>query len=166
MKLSSLQPGEIKIQISPKRRIEDLLNIWHTAGEEVDLVMDPRYGLKFRPGSVKVIYAFDIIGQTEPAKVEEMVKSFAQALQVGGELYIIETDFDYVARAAVGGDLSPEDFSRDFSRKTYVTIQYLAKILSKAGFPVDKQVIWYDSTGLKFTRSHYEAVVLGKKTNE
>ena len=166
MKLNSFQPTEIKIQISPTRRIEDLINIWHTAGEGIDLVMDPRYGLKFRPGSVKVIYAFDIIGNTEPAKVEEMLRSFYQALQPNGELYIVETDFDYVTRAAVGGDISPEDFSRDFSRKTYVTLQYLAKMLNKIGMPQEKQVVWYQTEGLKFTKHHYEAVVLGRKGNE
>lgn len=45
MKISNTQPGSLKLQISPTRRIADMLTVWFEPGPEVDMVMDVRYGL-------------------------------------------------------------------------------------------------------------------------
>lgn len=167
MKLTDTQPDNLKIQISPERRIADMLTLWPDAGPEVDIVMDPRapYGLRLRPGSVKVLYAFGILGRTDPDRVQETVNSFFKALAPQGELYIIEPSFDYITRSAVGGDIGPEEFAKQFSRKSYFTLQNLAEILRLGGTPVEKQIIWNDAAHLKFNRHHYEVIVTGRKIN-
>lgn len=162
------KPDGIKIQIAPTRRIEDLLTVWHENGEEVDIKMDVRgpYSFNFRPGSVKVLYCFGILGQTDPDRVEETIRSLYKALCRDGELYVIEPDFDYLTRAAVGGDIPPKNFSKDFTRKSYFSLQSIAELFNKLGIPNERQIIWYDSTGLKFEKHHYEMILSGRKPNE
>ena len=42
----------MKIQISPEKKIDDALVIWHEQTPDVDIVVDarPPYGLKMKPG--------------------------------------------------------------------------------------------------------------------
>lgn len=162
------KPDAIKIQISQTRRVPETLTMWPTPGPEVDFVMDPRapFGLKLRPQSVKALYCFGILGETAPDRVSDTIKSFYEALQPGGEFYLIEPDFDYITRAAVGGDMGAKEFSRDFTRKSYFTLQYISELLNKVGFAQEKQVIWYHTNGLKFDKHHYEVIVSGKKNDE
>ena len=92
----------MKIQISPTKRIADALVVWPKAGPEVDLVIDPRpefAELSFRAGTLKTIYAFGILGITEPKNILPLLIKMNKALEPGGEIYIIENDFDYICRS-------------------------------------------------------------------
>lgn len=153
----------MKIQISSNKRIADALVLWPEAGPEVDLVLDPRppFGLKFRAGTVKIIYAFGILGITQPKDVISLLSEFFKALKADGELYIIEHDFDYICRAYLGGDIPISEFNQDFKRKTYFNRDELVRILEKVGFPEKNQRQWQGAT--KFQQQHYEIIISGKK---
>lgn len=166
MKITNTQPGSLKLQISPTRRIADMLTVWFEPGPEVDIVIDVRYGLKMRPGSVKALYIFHLLGCVEPEKVQNVVDTCYAAIEPGGDINFIETDFDYITRSVVGGDLSPEEFSKQFSKKSYVTLQTMLQLLTKAGIPREKQILWQETTVLNFSREHHELVITGRKTND
>lgn len=153
----------MKIQIAPTRRIKDMFTVWHKPGPEVDLVIDPRnpYGINFRPGFVEVIYDFGLLGLTEEAKIEPTLKQWATTLKVGGELYLIENDFEYLARAIVGGDLKIEEFNQDFRATTYMTPEKMSRYLEAAGFAIPEQREWYEPP--TFTKQHYEKILSGTK---
>jgi len=156
----------LKIQISPIKKVEDAMVIWPFQTPDVDLVLDPRppYGLKMKPGSVRAIYAFGILGITEYDRIPEMLRNFVSALKVGGELYIIEQDFDYILRSLLGGDLSVREFNKDYSRTTYLNQEEIVKILEQAGFPDKEQRLWHE--GVKFEKKNSEIIISATKTNK
>lgn len=155
----------LKIQFSPKRIIEDAMTIWPKAGDDVDLVADPRqiYGLQLRPGSVGVIYAFDILGGSKPSEIEPMLKRFYDFLAPGGQIYIIETNFDYICRALVGGDLKIEEFNKDFIRNSYLNNDLIVDYSVKAGFKESDMKIWYEFPGMKIQRKESQIIISALK---
>ncbi len=156
----------MRIQISPNKRIADAFAIWPEAGPEVDLVLDPRppYGLlKFRANTIKVIYAFGILGITKSKSVNALLQEFYKILMPDGELYIIEHDFDYICRAYLGGDLPLSEFNQDFRRTTYFNRDELVRLLEMVGFPEKNQRQWHGGT--QFQQQHYEIIISGKKPN-
>lgn len=155
----------MKLQISPTKRVEDAMVIWHEKGPEVDLVMDPRgyQGLTMKEGSIKAIYAFNILGLAEPKQILPILENFYRLLEAGGELYVIEMDFDYINRAYLSADLSLAEFNNDFRRKTYLNQQELVRMMDKIGFPEKEQRAWYDNP--QFKKAHYEMIISGKKIN-
>jgi len=155
----------LKIQISPTKKVDGAMVVWHEKNDDVDLVMDarPPYGLKFKPGSVKVIYAFGLLGITRQEKIPELLKNLVEILEVGGELYIIEQDFDYILRAVLGGDLPLREFNKDYSQITHINQEEIVNFLERAGFPVKEQVWWQDSP--IFHKKNSEIIIMAKKNN-
>lgn len=151
----------MKIQISPEKKVEDAMVIWHEQLPDVDLAIDARYGLKFKPGSVKVIYSFGLLGITPLDKISEVIKGLVKLLEVGGELYIIEQDFDYICRAFLGGDLTVRELNQDYHRQTFLNQDEIVGYLESAGFPVKEQVWWQDSP--KFIKKNSEVIISGVK---
>ncbi len=154
-----------KIQISPEKKIDDALVIWHEQTPDVDIVVDarPPYGLKMKPGSVKVLYVFGLLGITKADQIVKMLKSFVDLLEKDGELYIIEQDFDYILRSLLGGDLSLQEFNKDYLRTTYLNQDEIVHLLEKVGFPAKDQVWWQSSP--KFTKKNSEVIIMAKKNN-
>jgi len=150
----------MKLQITPIRKVEDALVIWPEPTPDVDIVMDPKT-MQMKPGSIKAIYAFDVLGSSGPENVIPTLENFFRMLQPDGELYIIEHDFDYVARAYLGGDLPIDEFNRDFRRGTYLNQNEISALLNKVGFPEGMQKIWHK--GIKFPKEHYQIIMSGKK---
>lgn len=153
----------MKIQISPTKRIADMFTVWFKPGPEVDLVLDPRdpYGIKFRSGFVETIYAFGVLGHTEEARIVPTLKQWFSTLKAGGELYLVENDMEYLARALVGGDLKIEEFNADFVNQTYLTPEKMSRYLEAGGFPIPEQREWYDPP--LFVKQHYEKIISGTK---
>lgn len=150
------------IQISPTKKIEDALVVWHEPNKQVDLCVDLRKDLHFKPNSLSVIYAFGILGNTKPKDVPHAIKNLYNTLKPGGQLYITENDFEYLNRAIIGGDLSIKEFNFDFLRESYFDQHLLIEMLEKAGFPKKEQRIWYNE-GIKFTKEHFELIISGVK---
>jgi len=152
-----------KIQISPKKMVDDAVVIWPKKSPDVDLVIDPRMypGLNLKDDSVKVMYVFNLLGIATKSSIITMLKSFYKALAPDGQLYIIEYDFEYISRAFIGGDLSIEEFNEDFVRTTYLTKDSTIKYLEQAGFSRNDMRVWLD--GAKFKKQHYEFIISGVK---
>jgi hypothetical protein len=151
----------MKIQISPVKRVDDALVIWYEKTPDTDIVMDPRIGLNIREASIKVIYAFNILGAAEPNQILPILQNLFNLLESGGEIYIVDMDFDYINRSYIGGDLTLAELNQDFRRKTYLSQQEIVRMLSKVGFPEKDQRQWFDN--LQFKKAHYEMIVSGKK---
>lgn len=154
----------MKIQISPTRKVEDAMLIWHEGVNDVDLVMDPRppFGLKFRPGTIKDLYAFEVLGMTSIDKAQEMVANWFHLLAPGGTVYVIENDFEYIARGVTGGDLTIEEFNREFIQKSYMTRELIVDIFSRAGFPEGSQKLW-GHDGIKFQVAKHQVIISATK---
>ena len=155
----------MKIQITPEKKVDDALVVWHEETKDTDIVADIRssYGLKFKPNSVSVIYEFGLIGSITPDRVIDVLKPLVRALKPGGEFYIIEQDFDYILRALIGGDLSLEEFNKNYRKTTYVNQDEIIRILEELGFPAKEQVWWQE--GMKFKKKNSEIIIMGKKNN-
>lgn len=154
----------MKIQISPTKKVNDAMVVWHEQLPEVDLTIDPRppYGLKFKPGTIKVIYVFGLLGITAKDRIVDLLKSLVKLLEIGGELYIIEQDFDYILRSMLGGDLTISEFNDDYRRVTYLNQDEIVKYLEMVGFPSKEQVWWQESA--KFVKKNSEIIISTIKT--
>lgn len=151
----------MKLQLTPTRKLDDALTVWHEPMPEVDVVIDPRKGLPFRAGSITDIYAFDVLGHMPFQEIPALLKQWANVLKKGGILYVIEPDYEYLLRSGLTSDLTIEQFNSDFIRQCYLNKDLLCSLLQKAGFPQPKQRIWFD--GLKFQREHYQIIFSGEK---
>lgn len=155
----------LKVQLSKTRELDDALTVYFEHGPEVDLVTDPRYpyGLKFRQNSVDVIYDFRLLLQTETKHIAPTLKNWFDALAPGGQLYILEPDFEYICRAVVSGDLSLKEFNQDLIAKSYLNRDMIVSHLLAAGFPTEKQIEWYDSSGLKIQKKRSDVLICATK---
>jgi len=149
----------MKIQISPTKHIHDALVVWPEQKPEVNQVIDPRqpYGLKFRPKSLKAIYAFGIFGLTQPKDVIKLMQDCYGLLEPSGQLYIIEHDFDYVCRAYLGGDIPITEFNEHFRRQSYINKNVMIELLCGVGFVEKELREWFSD--LPFERKHFEFVL-------
>lgn len=150
-----------KIQIAPERFIPDTMTVWPEEGPEVDLVADPRLpgGLKLRPGTIKVIYAIGILGKTEFSRIDAVLAELTAMLEPGGQIYIIENDFDFILRSILGGEIKVETFNDCFIQKSYLNHDIIIGKLEKAGFINDKMAIWYDFPNMKFSRKEHQIII-------
>lgn len=149
-----------KIQISPIKKVEGAVVIWPESAPDVDIVQDLRY-MKIKPNSVKAIYSFDSLGFSDPKDVLKILKNYFDMLEPNGELYIIENDHDYIARAYLGGDLPLSEMNLDFHRSTYFNSNEISRLLEKVGVPEKDQRVWNE--GIKFRKEHYQLIISGKK---
>jgi predicted SAM-dependent methyltransferase len=147
-----------KIEFSEKPRVEEALTVWPDFNPGVQLLLDPG---SVRKNSVKVIYCFGLLGHYSSFKAEAVLESLCQLLESGGQIYIIEPDIEYLARAVVGGDISIKDLNKDFIRKSYYSKDLLLEMMSSVGFDADKILEWRE--GLKFEKAHYEIVLSAVK---
>lgn len=154
----------MKLQITPIKRLDGPMVVWPEYTKDVDVVMDPRppYGLKFRKGSINTLYAFDVIGMTNPSMVQEMLDSWMELLAPGGVMYIIEADFDYICRAYAGGDLTIFELNESFIKKTFCSGELLIEWLRKASKGQEEVKVW-NKSGLKFPVNHYEIIYSATK---
>jgi predicted SAM-dependent methyltransferase len=153
----------MKIQITPEKKIKDVFSVWHEETSDTDLIVDTRYLQCFKSGSLKTIYAFGLLGITEPDRIVYVLKNLVKSLKVGGELYIIEQDFDYIIRSLLGGDLTLEEFNKEHRKKTYLNQDLIVEYLEKAGFPVKEQKWWKE--GVQFNKKNSEIIISGIKNN-
>lgn len=153
--------AEIKLQLSPNKIVKDATVIWNEHGPEVDVAMDPKQ-LTYRPGSVQSIYSFHVLDHLFPSEVSGALENWFKCLSSGGQLHVIVDDFEYIARGLVGGDINIEMVNDLHNHPTQYTKEDLIARLKKAGFPDDKQIIWYESSS-EYPKAHYEIVIVATK---
>lgn len=148
---------KIKIQLSPKRIVKDVLTVWSEHGPEVDIVMDLK-NLTFKPGSIKEIYSFHVLDHLFPEEINTAVNNWRTRLEVGGKLFAVVNDFEYVSRAFVGGDISIELINDQYNHPTQFSRDSLFKAFRTGGFEDEKISIWFTDVPGLFNRKHYELV--------
>ncbi len=153
----------MKVQLSPKRIIPDVTTVWSEAGPEVDIVMDLKK-LTFREGMISELYSFHVVDHLFPEEAEEAVKNWYKMLGINGRLHILSDDFEYIARAFVGGDIDIEMFNTLHNHPCQCTRESLALMMHRAGFLENETSYWVDDNapeGMK--KNHYELIVTGVK---
>jgi predicted SAM-dependent methyltransferase len=151
--------GIEKIQFSPRRIIPDALVVWHEPGAEVDMVMDLRKPT-FADGLVKKLYAFHVLEHLFRHEVVDVLERWKAMLAPGGKLFLVDDDFDFLCRSAVGGDMTAEQWSDQFAHPTYFTKDSTISVVREAGFDLDKTVFWYVDVPDEFPKREYELVTV------
>lgn len=153
----------MKIQLTNKKIVEDAIVVWNEHGQDIDLTMDLKK-LSFAPNSVDEIYAFHVLDHLFPEEIFEAISNWRKCLKTNGQLFIVVDDFEYIARAFIGGDLSIELFNNLYSHPTQFTRDNLVLELKKGGFKEDKISIWFtDKVANKFIKNKTELVLDCKK---
>jgi len=150
------------IEISPKKIIPEAITIWHEAGDQADILMDPK-SLTFKPGSVDEIYAFHVLDKLFADEAAIAMKNWFSLLKPGGKLFCIVNDFEYITRAFVGGDINVGEFNNSFSNPSYYDRDSLINMFSSSGFNDADVSIWFDGLGAVYQRQHYELILSGIK---
>lgn len=152
-----------KIELSPVRTIPGAVTVWHEAGPEIDIVMDLK-ALTFRPGSVKMIVAHHVLDRLFEDEALAALKNWHACLAKGGSLFNITDDFEYVARAFVGGDIDIGVFNRNHSHATQWDRKSLGDMTIDAGFPEAAVKIWFQEGIPNLVhRKHYELLLEATK---
>lgn len=154
-----------KIQLTDKVIVKDAIVVWNEHGPEVDMTMDLKK-LSFKPGSIDEIYAFHILDHLFPQEIVEAVANWRSCLKVGGKLYLVVDDFEYVSRGFVGGDISIQLFNQLYSHPTQFNKENLVEELKKGGFKEDKVSIWFvENVADKFIKKSDELVLEATKND-
>lgn len=151
----------MKIQLSPKKIVKDALVVWNTHGPEVDIVMDLK-NLTFKPESVEEMYAFHVLDHLFPEEVPQAVSNWKKCLKKNSSVFLVVDDFEYVARAFVGGDISIELLNDMYNHPTQFNREGLVSFLKNGGFSEDMINIWFVDVPEKFAKKHYELVLEAK----
>jgi len=152
----------MKIQLSDKRIVKNVMTIWSHEGPEVDLVMDLK-NLTFRPGSIEEIYAFHVLDNLFPDEGEQALRNWNRLLRTNGKLHVLNDDFEYVNRAFLGGDIDIEVFNNLHNHPCQCTQKSVVDALARAGFNENNVVIWYISKPDSIEKKHYEFMLTGNK---
>jgi len=152
----------MNIQIAPRKIVDDAMVVWTQLLPEVDLAMNPRIGILFKSKSIDVVYAMDILGQSSLNEGKKIINEIYRVLKPGGEVYIIENDFEFINRALVSGDISVKDFNKNLLRETYYDQLLLVELLNNSGFPAKEQRTW-TGKGIKIKVKQHQLIISGKK---
>lgn len=151
-----------KIDLSPVRITKDALVVWQEPGPEVDVVMDLKH-LTFRPGSIEQIVAHHVLDGLFMDEALSAVKNWKDCLAPGGKLYCVTDDFEYIARAFIGGDIDIGVFNRNHSHASQWDRKLLGDTLISLGFPEPSVKIWFDEVPGVVGRKHYELLIEASK---
>lgn len=152
----------MKIQLSQDRIAKDHLTVWQEAGPSVDLSMDLK-ALTFRPESIDEIVAYHVLDRMFPGEARQAITNWKNCLKKGGKLYILVDNFEYIARAFVGGDISIETFNENHSHASQYDQKLLGDMLIGLGFPEPGVKVWFDSIPDTVPRKHYELLIEATK---
>ncbi len=150
------------IELSDKKIVKGAMTVWGQLGPEVDVAMDLR-ALTFREGSVDTICAFHVLDALFPEEIVSTVKNWERCLKPGGRLFVVVDDYEYLARAFVGGDITVDMLNSRHNHPTQHTQGSLAGFLKDAGFLENNIVVWFESVPDLFPRTHYELVLQATK---
>lgn len=152
----------MKLQISNKRIIPDAVTVWSVPGPEVDVVMDLK-NLTFRPESITQLYVFHVIDHMFPDENIIALKNWRSLLTVNSTMHLLNDDFEYLARAFVGGDISIDLFNEMHNHPCQCTTDNLIEMLKLAGFNESEIVKWYSGSPDGMTKQHFEFILTAKK---
>ena len=155
----------MNIQIAPNKIIPDAMTIWNDPGPDVDINMDPR-NLTFKEGSIDNLYTFHVLDHIFPNEILPTLQNWKKCLKNNGKLFIIVDDFEYLARAFVGGDISVNKINSDFTHPSNFDRFNLVEYLVGVGFKDGDMQIWFDASSIGFTRNSFEMVVSAIKHGE
>ena len=149
----------MKIQLSKKRVIPDAMTAWHEPGPDVDIVVDLKK-LPFAPGSIEKLYAFHVLEHFFPSEIVPALASWKECMVHGGKMFLVNDDFEFVARSLLGGDISIEQFNEGFTHPTYFTRDNIVTYLNNIGVSDDKIVLWFADVADEFPKAEHELVVM------
>lgn len=134
----------MKIQLSPTRRVKDVLTIWGTNGPEVDMIANPNYpaGLSFNEGFLDTIYDFGALAFCEPDNLLNTLRHLLVMLKPKGRLIICEMSFEYLARAFMSTDISLDEFNGSYNRQLHFVREDLSEKFIKLGIGLGNQKAW------------------------
>lgn len=151
------------IELSPKKIINGATTVWNQPGPEVDIVMDLK-NLTFKENSIDEIYSFHVLDHLFMDEIAPALKNWRKCLMTGRKIFIIVDDFEYLARAFVGGDLDINNLNLNFAHPTNLTRDNLLQYLKDAGFSENEIIIWFQNVQnikneIIFPKQEFELVV-------
>ncbi len=148
----------MKISLSPERIVRDHLVVWQDQRPQVDLTMDLK-ALTFRADSLDQIVAVHVLDFMFPGEAIVALKNWYACLKPGGKLFVVVDDFEYIARAFVGGDISIEIFNNNHSHASQYDRQAMSDLLVSSGFPAANGKVWFEGIPDFLEKKNYELML-------
>lgn len=158
----------MKIQLSPTRIVKDAVTVWYEHGPEVDIVMDLK-ALSFAENSIDALFAFHVLDHFFPNEVDTALKNWRKILKPkGNAMYIVVDDFEYIARAFVGGDITVDLINSQHACPSHFTQDNLIAACKSVGFIDEAMKLWYadmpdGNNGILFPKTAWELVLSAEK---
>lgn len=154
----------MKIQLSDKKILKDVLTVWQEAGPSVDLVADLRK-LTFAPNSLEAIYSFHVLDHLFPNEILNTLINWRECLKPGGTLFVVVDDFEFIARMIVGGDITIDEFNKNFAHPSQFSRDNLIQYMLDAGFQADNLKLWFADIPNLFSKKKYELIIEATKND-
>ena len=152
----------MKIQLSPNRIVKDALVVWHEHGPEVDVVMDLKK-LTFKENSIEEIYVFHVLEYLFTSEIPDAITNWRSVLQPGKDMYVVIDDFEFIARAFLGGELNLDILNDKFSYPTKISRDNILHFLKQGGYSEHETKVWYVDVPNLFSKKDHELVLSAKK---
>ena len=130
------------VELSPKKIISGAFTCWNQETPDTDLVVDLKK-LSFKENSIDELYSFHVLDHLFLYEIVPALENWRRCLKPGRKLFVIVDDYEYLARAFVGGDITVDELNQNFAHPTNLTRDNLIKYFTDAGFTEDKTHIWY-----------------------
>lgn len=156
----------MKIELSPKKIIPGAFTVWNQSGE-ADAVMELK-SLTFRENSLDEIVSFHVLDHLFEEEIKTAMLNWRKCLKIGGKIFIVVDNYEYIARSLVGGDISIEELNANFAHPTNITQDNLLRYFTEAGFLEGSVTTWLESikdgTGkIVIPKQHFELVYSSTK---
>lgn len=155
----------MRLEITPVKIVPNAITVWNEAGD-ADVVMDLK-NLTFKENYFDEIFVFHVLDHLFENEIGVAMKNWKRCLKAGGRLFIIVDDFEYIARAFLGGDMTIAELNANFMHPTQVTRESFVKYFTDAGFPEGSVHIWFenvsDASGVLIPKQDFELVYDGIK---
>lgn len=148
----------MNVTLAPEPLVKEDFLIWHEQTEHTDASMDLAT-LSLRAGTVERLISFHVLEKMYLNDVRAALINWRSCLKPGASLFIVVDDFEYVARALVGGDINVEIFNTQHAHPMNFSREYLAQLLVEAGFKETNIKVWFSPVPNLFDQKHYELVI-------
>lgn len=154
--------AKIKLQLAAQPVVKDHVTVYQQPGDSVDLTMDLK-ALTFREGTVEQIFSHHVLDHFFEEELVTALKNWYACLAPGGRLFIVVDNFEYIARAFIGGDITIDIVNKHHANPVFLDQEIVGRLLMRAGFPEPGIKIWFGDIPEFYKGQQFELIMEAQK---
>lgn len=156
----------MRLELTPKKIVPEAITAWNQQGE-ADVVMDLK-NLTFKDNYFDEIFSFHVLDHLFEEEIKTAMLNWRRILKPNGRLFIIVDDFEYIARAFVGGDIGIDALNSSFTHPTQISRENLLRYFIEAGYVENSINTWFVNVpdgkgGILIPKQEFELIYESRK---